>query len=250
MHHHSDIVRAQAIVPDDEAAAEAWLYRCEEALCDLVWQVLGGISPREPVRILDSGCGEGGSGARWCELARPRRLQTWGITLSAKQAEVARVNVPEGTIVCGDMLDPAQLAGSTFDAVVAIESTEYLGGDGLSRFFRRAHDWLAPDGCLIVVSGSWVGRPSEKLSAAIASFDDHYATALSSTEDYLAGTRDAGLRLVANLDLSAVALNYWRARIARPAFRNSPAAQVERVIAGALAKRIGEFRLYGWTVPA
>jgi SAM-dependent methyltransferase len=245
-HHHSGIVRSDASIPEDEPAAVAWLYRAEEALCDLVWHVLCGTSPREPVRLLDAGCGEGASAARWVELARPRRLQIHGITLSPRQAEAARANVPGGIFLCGDMLDPAAFAGGGFDAVVAIESTEYLGRDGLPPFFRRAHDWLAPGGCLVVVAGCWVGPPSRELSAAVAAFDEHYLTTLSSTDDYLAGGRAAGLRLAADIDLSAVALNYWRARIERRSFWNSPAARVERVIAEALSTRIGEFRLYGW----
>jgi SAM-dependent methyltransferase len=245
-HHHSGIVRGDAIVPGDEAAAAAWLYRCEEALSDLVWDVVCGVSPRDPVHVLDAGCGEGGSLARWTVRARPGALQAWGVTLSPRQAEVARVNVPDAIVVCGDMLAPDVLADRTFDAVVAIESTEYLGVEGLGRFFRRTPAWLEPGGCLAVVAGSWSGMPSAERSAAITAFDDHYLTSLSATDDYRAGARAAGLRLVADLDLSPVALNYWRARIARPSFWNSPAARVERVIAGALAARIGEFRLYAW----
>lgn len=245
-YHHSGIVRWNEEAPAGDAEALEWLFRSEQALTDLVWNVLVGLAPRKLERILDAGCGEGATLGRFVERAKPGHLDVTGITLSPKQAEMARGHVPHGTWVVEDMFTTESLAAGSFDAIVAVESTEYFGPDRLPAFMKRAASWLAPGGVLLVVAGSWTEAQSPEALALVSGFDDHYLTKLCSTAYYRQTAADAGLESLGELDLSPSTLQYWKIRAARPVLRNSKDGFVEKIIAKALETKKGEFRAYAW----
>ena len=68
-YHHTGIVRRDERAPAADDEALSWLYGTEEALTDLVWNLIVGVSPRKPRRFLDAGCGEGATLARFVELS-------------------------------------------------------------------------------------------------------------------------------------------------------------------------------------
>ena len=245
-HYHCGLVRADERIPADDAAARAWLHHREEALVDLVWQVIAGLAPRRPVAIFDAGCGEGGALARFVELAAPAPLELTGITLSQKQGELATHYLPQATWLVGDMLAEPSLVARQFDVVVAIQSTEYVGASRLAEFMRRAAGWLTPPGLLVVVAGSWARPlpPEAPLAQLVSRF---YRAEISLTDHYRQAASQAGLRSLAELDLGPATLNYWQVRRDRPALRSSPGGLVEHVFYLALANGQADYRLYAWS---
>lgn len=75
------------------------------------------------MRVCDVGCGYGRTAA---EMAEMFGVSAQGLTLSARQAEVAaRRGDPRVEIRCGDWLEN-DLADASFDAALAVESTEHM----------------------------------------------------------------------------------------------------------------------------
>lgn len=250
-YHHSGIVRRNEAAPTTDAEALAWLYRTEEGLTDLVWNLVQGLCPRQPQRFLDAGCGEGATLARFIQLSQPQPLDVTGITLSQKQADIAGQYVPQGRWLVGDMLEDKELRPGSFDVIVAIESTEYLGPERMPEFMARAARWLDKGGLLLVVAGSWLEKPSSADDfAKLAGFDDHYLTRLSSSQHYRDSAAAADLEPVAELDLTPTTQNYWELRSQHPVLHNSKDGLVETIIAKSLELKKGEFRAYAWLRPS
>lgn len=245
-YHHSGIVRWNEQAPSNDDDALAWLFRTEQALTDLVWNLVQGLCPRKPRRFLDAGCGEGATLGRFIQLAKPSTIDVTGITLSQKQAGMARQHVPQGTWLVEDMFQTDRLPASSFDVIVAIESTEYFGSHRLPTFMKRAASWLDHGGLLLIVAGSWLEAGTAEALALVNGFDDHYLTKLSSTAQYRSAAIEAGLEPVAELDLSPTTLNYWKIRAERAVLRNSKDGFVEKIIAKAIESKKGEFRAYAW----
>jgi SAM-dependent methyltransferase len=244
-HRHCGLVGADDQAPQTEAEALAWIRQREQALVDLVWQVLTGVSARRPRSILDVGCGEGATLARLAELAAPDRLNLTGISLSRPQIDIAARHLPQATWLVGDMLaDPRLLAGR-FDAVVAIQSTEYIGAANLAAFMTKAAAWLAPQGTLVVVAGSWAA-PVSAADAVVKLFQYLSSAKPALTGDYDQAAQEAGLRLVAELDLAPAAMHYWRVCRDSPALRRSPDGVIENGFYQALQMGRAGYRLYLW----
>lgn len=137
-----------------------------QAQLDLIEQLLAWAEVGDARRILDAGCGVGGS-SRY--LAQRFRAEALGLTLSPVQAERARgYNERAGladrvSIRAQDIftLDPA--AEEPFDLVWSLESAEHMADKvGLLQLF---YDLLAPGGRLILVT--WCRREfPPRLSAA------------------------------------------------------------------------------------
>jgi SAM-dependent methyltransferase len=236
-------VRHEASVPNDADEALAWLYRAEEALCDLIWHVIAGLSRRRPHRLLDVGCGEGGTAVRFFELAQDPTLEVVGVTLSERQQQIAVRNCPPGEFVLGDILT-VELP-RRFDVAYAIESTEYLGSAGLARFMERMNEWLIPEGLLVVVAGcrSPTLPPDDPL---IWAFDAHYRTRLASSGDYRRLAAQSELQVAADINLGPATLTYWRTRRDQPVLHNSEDGAIEALIVRALEAGVGEYHLWAW----
>lgn len=120
---------------------------------------------RAPARVLDLGCGVGGTllhlGARWPDT------DLRGITLSAEQTRIAAtLAAARGLedrlrVERGDFLAPPGHAAPS-DLVVAIES--HVHAPDAARFLAAALGRLAPGGLLVIVD-DMLARPESALSA-------------------------------------------------------------------------------------
>jgi cyclopropane fatty-acyl-phospholipid synthase-like methyltransferase len=196
------------------------------------------------------GCGEGGTLARFAELAPDSRhlLELVGITLSERQSAAAKSALPSATWLVGDMLHPLYLPPKWFHLIIAVESTEYVSEAHLPDFMYQAASLLASQGLLIIVAGSW----SSHMPAADPfphQLDSHYHTHISRSWFYPQAAREAGLLSVAEIDLAPLTMRYWQIRRDRVALRNSTGGWVENGLYQALKEGRAEYKLYVWRCP-
>lgn len=114
--------------------------------------------------VLDLGCGNGLPGL--LEIAK-RHVAT-GVDVSGVQAERARQNVPEATVLKADMAATGFADGS-FDAIVSFYAIEHVPRARHAELFTRFHEWLRPGGSLLFTVeargthddavGDWLGAP-------------------------------------------------------------------------------------------
>ena len=95
--------------------------------------------------VLDLGCGAGVPVTRW--LA-DRGFTVTGVDVSARQVELARTNVPEGTFLKADMTELA-FAPETFDAVVAFDSIIHVPRAEHPALLAGVYRWLKPGGVFL-----------------------------------------------------------------------------------------------------
>lgn len=126
------------------------LWQADESVCQAQRQLIdelakmAGIQPSQ--RIVDVGCGIGGSSIR---LARHFGCQVTGVTLSPVQrrwaATTARLlRVSKQTRFIAADAEQVSFKPDSFDCLWSIECTEHLHDK--QAFFRRAVRWLAPGG--------------------------------------------------------------------------------------------------------
>ena len=113
--------------------------------------------------VLDLGCGSGVPALR--EIAR--RHAATGVDVSAVQAERARRNVPDATVLTADMAE-LEFADGSFDAVVSFYAVEHVPRASHAELFRRVRAWLRPGGLFLFTVeardgfeavGTWLGEP-------------------------------------------------------------------------------------------
>lgn len=95
--------------------------------------------------VLDLGCGAGVPVTR---RLTDRGFAVTGVDVSARQLELARRNVPEGTFLKADMTEIA-FAPETFDAVVAFHSIIHVPRTDHPALLARIHRWLKPGGAFL-----------------------------------------------------------------------------------------------------
>jgi cyclopropane fatty-acyl-phospholipid synthase-like methyltransferase len=133
--------------------------RHAEALQNTNRQLARRAAVRPGSRVLDAGCGVGGS-SRW--LARQTGATAVGITpvhsqvTMARQLAAAEANAGRALFLPGDYTAVPFRAG-TFDAVWALESLCHA--DDKAAFYREAARVLRPGGRLVVAEYMRVARP-------------------------------------------------------------------------------------------
>jgi len=112
--------------------------------------------------VLELGCGPG-----WDAVALAEGRRYTGVDISTTMLELARVRVPSGTFVEGD-LTALDLPESSFDAVVSLYVFGHIPADEHLPTYRRVASWLSPGGVLCAsfpltpgddVEDSWLGVP-------------------------------------------------------------------------------------------
>lgn len=160
-------------------------------------------------RVLDVGCGMGGSSIF---LAKRHSCRVSGVTLSPLQrfwattsAQVQRVSRLTD-FRCADA-EQAAFAAESFDVVWSIECTEHLFDK--PKFFQRAAEWLRPGGRVAVCA--WLaGNPLDREEQRKLVYDvceGFFCPSLGTRDNYQDWLRDAGL-VVERSDL-------WTERVMR-----------------------------------
>jgi 2-polyprenyl-3-methyl-5-hydroxy-6-metoxy-1,4-benzoquinol methylase len=95
--------------------------------------------------VLDLGCGAGVPVTRW--LADGGFAVT-GVDVSARQLELARTYIPDGTFLRADMTEVV-FEPESFDAVVAFHSIIHVPRAEHPTLLESIHRWLEPGGALL-----------------------------------------------------------------------------------------------------
>ncbi len=157
-------------------------------------------------RVCDVGCGYGGT-ARF--LATRSKAEVTGITISAKQYEEASRIGGEGlSFILADWLEN-RLPDASFDAVIAIESTEHL--PDVARGIREMGRVLVPGGRLVICA--WMAGPSpsawERKHLLEPICREGCLVGMGNEEDYRGWISGAGLRMESAEDLSKQVRRTW-----------------------------------------
>jgi SAM-dependent methyltransferase len=201
--HWSDPAASTGTAADFAAASER--------LCERVYAAA---LPRDGWRVLDAGCGFGGTLASLNE--RWRDLDLIGLNLDPRQLERAANRVlPQGNNrlrwLCADACDPpfsaTELAEAPFDAVLAVECIFHF--PSRERFFAHCARLLRPGGRLALsdfvpgpllrpLLGSAAAGPGDSLlSATYGTIDSRCSPA-----EYVALGERHGLRRVVDDDIT------------------------------------------------
>jgi tocopherol O-methyltransferase len=159
-------------------------------------------------RVLDVGCGMGGSSI---ELARRHGCTVTGLTLSPLQRLWATLSgVWQGigrrtNFRCADA-ETVRLPGSFFDVVWNVECSEHLFDK--PAFFRRVAHWLRPGGRLALCA--WLaGDTPDAQAQVLAVCKGFLCPSLGTADDYLGWFRAAELVNGSFLDLTAGVEQTW-----------------------------------------
>jgi len=95
--------------------------------------------------VLDLGCGAGVPVTRWLT---ERGFVVTGVDVSARQLELARRNVPEGTFLKADMSEVV-FAPESFDAVIAFHSIIHVPRSEHAALIENIHRWLKSGGVFL-----------------------------------------------------------------------------------------------------
>ncbi len=228
-HYHTGIVHIENQIPSDEVETLIWFFQRQQDVCDLVWNVALGTGLYKPTRVLDLGCGAGGTLKRFRELTnQSNELELAGITLSSKQKELASRHLSQATILVGDMLKDTRLPAGWFNLIVAIGSTEYVSDEYMDSFMRRTSSLLSTGGVLIVVANSRISQIDTPQQHLINSLNKYYLTRIANFTTYLTAAKSAGLVPLGEIDLSPKALNYWSVRHTHETLFNSKDGWLEK----------------------
>jgi cyclopropane-fatty-acyl-phospholipid synthase len=126
--------------------ADATLEEAQAAKHELVCQKLG---LEEGMRLLDVGCGWG---SLLLHAGTQHGVHGVGITISARQAELARERVAEAGLadrIDIRLADYRDVRDGPFDAISSIGMFEHVGLSHLGLYFTRLHELLRPQGRLL-----------------------------------------------------------------------------------------------------
>ncbi|EMI19576.1 Methyltransferase type 11 [Rhodopirellula maiorica SM1] len=120
------------------------------AQCQLTDTLADRARIRSGDKVVDIGCGMGGSSIR---LAKLRSCDVTGVTLSPVQRRWAMVSsklkrVGKRTRFIADDAEQVSFDPASFDVVWSVECTEHLFDK--SQFFQRAAGWLRPGGRIAI----------------------------------------------------------------------------------------------------
>jgi cyclopropane-fatty-acyl-phospholipid synthase len=121
----------------------------EEAQADKKAHIAAKLYLKPGMRVLDIGCGWGGTALY---LNRVADVDVLGITLSEEQLKVARRRAEEAGVadrVKFELIDYRHLDGS-FDRIVSVGMFEHVGAAHYEEFYAKCRELLAPDGVMLL----------------------------------------------------------------------------------------------------
>ena len=175
--------------------------------------------------VLDAGCGYGGT---LLYLARQFGCRGTGITISPKQARIARETTCQAQLddclrFIVEDVEVFPLPEKGFDLIWAMESSEHFSGK--ARFFRKAASSLRAGGQLLLAA--WTGSMKNPRIREVAQL--FLCPQLWTAEEYRGSIEAAGLQVLQCRDLTARVTPTWticqeRVRVAQPAIKLLPRA--------------------------
>lgn len=121
----------------------------DQAQRDKLAHIAAKLALKPGMRVLDIGCGWGGTALY---LNRVADVDVLGVTLSEEQLKVARQRAEEAGVadrVKFELIDYRALTG-TFDRIVSIGMFEHVGAAHYDEFYATCHDLLTPDGVMLL----------------------------------------------------------------------------------------------------
>jgi len=160
---------------------------------------------REGLRVLDVGCGHGGT---CVYLARRYGCHTEGLTLSPKQVLLAKEKARRAGVEKLTHFEVADVETHVFptgvvDLVWTMESSEHFRDK--SDYFRRAALSLRPRGRLMLTA--WTGSMQNPRVSAVA--NAFLCPSLQIAEDYERQIESAGLRIRGCADITTQVIRTW-----------------------------------------
>ncbi|MEY3460308.1 MAG: Demethylrebeccamycin-D-glucose O-methyltransferase [Planctomycetota bacterium] len=160
-------------------------------------------------RVLDIGCGMGGSSIH---LAKTLECRVTGVTLSPFQRRWASMAARLGgaggraEFLCADA-EKVEFPAASADVVWSVECTEHLFDK--PAFFRRAAEWLKPGGrmaiCVWLAGDEPLTSAQEQLAFGVC--EGFFCPSLGTEADYCSWMKAAGLEMTAIQD--------WTSRVSR-----------------------------------
>jgi geranyl diphosphate 2-C-methyltransferase len=212
-HHHYGIgavdwsvLDATADRRDEQIIAE--LHRLESAQADLLLDHLGPIRPEH--RLLDSGCGRGGTSI----MANLRfGCRQDGISISEQQVAFANEQAESRGVAdrvrfhFRNMLDTGFEPGS-FQAIWNNESTMYVNLDALFAEYARI---IRPGGRYVTITGAsndTFGLPSK----SVCDINARYICSIHPRSEYFRALAANGFTPINVVDLTKATIPYWELR--------------------------------------
>nr|WP_295373030.1 cyclopropane-fatty-acyl-phospholipid synthase family protein [uncultured Sphingosinicella sp.] len=130
----------------------------EQAQADKKAHIAAKLALKPGQRVLDIGCGWGGTALY---LNRAADVDVLGITLSEEQLAVARRRAEEAGVadrVKFELIDYRNVEGR-FDRIVSVGMFEHVGPPHYRAFFAKCHDLLAEDGVMLLHTIGRMGQP-------------------------------------------------------------------------------------------
>ncbi len=162
-------------------------------------------------RVLDVGCGMGGSAMY---LARQEKCQVTGITVSALQSRWATWSGHwQGVgrrvqFLCEDA-EKVDFPPGRFDGIWSVECTEHFFDK--PAFFRRAANWLRPGGRVAIcawLAGDQYGNLDHRRQVQ-AVCDGFFCPSLGTTADYSRWMEESGIQVVTTEDWTRRVEQTW-----------------------------------------
>jgi tocopherol O-methyltransferase len=178
----------------------------EEAQVKLLEYCAGRVGVRRSSRVLDVGCGHGGTAIF---LAQQYGCQVLGLTLSEKQAHLAREKATarravESAVVfaVGDA-EQYDFGQGRYDLVWTMESSEHF--QDKAAYLRRVARSLAPGGRLLLAA--WTGSMQEQAVRDVARA--FVCPSLQTCDEYQEQMQASGLQVLETADLTEKVLPTW-----------------------------------------
>jgi tocopherol O-methyltransferase len=181
------------------------------AQCNLTDTLANLACIRTSDRVVDIGCGMGGSSIR---LARQLGCDVTGVTLSPVQRRWAAVSskvkrVGNRTRFIAEDAEKVFFNDESFDVMWSVECTEHLFDK--PEFFRRAYQWLRPGGRMAICvwfEGEDTSREGHRRQCEEVC-ERFVCPSLATRDDYASWMTNHGMRIVHNVDWTDRVTRTW-----------------------------------------